>query len=142
MYAFSEIKQVHLEVTERCNAACPQCPRRIDGGAMNPKVTGAELSLGEIRRIMPVEFVRQLSKRFISAATMATRRLVPTHSKLSATCATLRRGCALASIRTAASETKTGGATLRGQSVKTVMPGLLSTGSKTQTISTGATPTG
>ena len=34
------------------------------------------------------------------------------------------------------------GATLRGQSVKTVMPVLLSTGSKTQTISTGATPTG
>jgi MoaA/NifB/PqqE/SkfB family radical SAM enzyme len=65
MYSFSDIRQVHLEITERCNAACPQCPRRIDGGAMNPKVTGAELSLGEIRRIMPVEFVRQLSKVYL-----------------------------------------------------------------------------
>ncbi len=65
MYSFAHIKQVHLEVTERCNAACPQCPRRIDGGAMNPKVTGAELSLADIRLIMPVEFVRQLSKVYL-----------------------------------------------------------------------------
>jgi len=65
MYSFSEIRQVHLEITERCNAACPQCPRRIDGGAMNPKVTGAELSLAEIRLIMPADFVRQLKKVYL-----------------------------------------------------------------------------
>ena len=65
MYSYSEIKQVHLEVTERCNAACPQCPRRIDGGAMNPKVSGAELSLGDIRRILEPQFVAQLKKIYL-----------------------------------------------------------------------------
>ena len=65
MYSYSEIKQVHLEVTERCNAACPQCPRRIDGGEMNPRVTGAELSLRDIRLILPPEFTRQLRKVFL-----------------------------------------------------------------------------
>lgn len=65
MYVFTEIRQVHLEVTERCNAACAQCPRRIDGGAMNPKVTGAELSLGDIRLMLRPEFVAQLTKIYL-----------------------------------------------------------------------------
>ena len=27
---------MHLELTTRCNAACPQCPRNLQGGAENP----------------------------------------------------------------------------------------------------------
>ncbi len=65
MYTFSEIKQVHLEVTERCNAACPQCPRRIEGGVLNPRLTMAELSLGQVQSLLRPEFLQQLKKVYL-----------------------------------------------------------------------------
>lgn len=65
MYDFSEIKQVHLEVTERCNAACPQCPRRIEGGVLNPRLTMAELSVAQVQRLLAPDFLRQLKKIYL-----------------------------------------------------------------------------
>lgn len=65
MYALHEIRQVHLEVTERCNAACPQCPRRIEGGKINPKLTMAELTLADVERLIPAEFAGQLRKVYL-----------------------------------------------------------------------------
>lgn len=65
MYSFSDIKQVHLEVTERCNAACPQCPRRIEGGVLNPRLTMAELSLAQVQQLLAPEFLRQLKKIYL-----------------------------------------------------------------------------
>lgn len=65
MYSFSEIKQIHLEVTERCNAACPQCPRRIEGGVLNPKLSMAELSLNQVRQLLPADFLQQLKKVYL-----------------------------------------------------------------------------
>ncbi len=65
MYSFREIKQVHLEVTERCNAACPQCPRRIEGGVLNPRLTMAELSLGQVQAILRPGFLQQLKKVYL-----------------------------------------------------------------------------
>ena len=32
MYNYSEIKDVHLEITSKCQATCPMCPTRIGGG--------------------------------------------------------------------------------------------------------------
>ncbi len=29
IYRYNEIKTVHLEITERCNASCPMCARNI-----------------------------------------------------------------------------------------------------------------
>jgi len=65
MYNFSDIRVVHLELTERCNAACPQCPRRIDGGPLNEKLTMAELSLADIRQLLPESFVQKLGKIYL-----------------------------------------------------------------------------
>ena len=36
MYKFEDIRDVHLEITSKCQAKCPTCPRRINGGPMNP----------------------------------------------------------------------------------------------------------
>lgn len=65
MYNLADIREVHLEITERCNAACPQCPRRIEGGVINPKLTMAELTLSDIKDLFPSDFLQQLKKIYL-----------------------------------------------------------------------------
>ena len=36
MYNLKDIKDVHFEITSKCQAKCPMCPRRIAGGPLNP----------------------------------------------------------------------------------------------------------
>jgi hypothetical protein len=61
MYRYADIRQVHLEITSRCNASCPQCARNIHGGRVNPNLPLTELSLSTIRKIFSREFIQQLS---------------------------------------------------------------------------------
>lgn len=35
-FLFENVDEYQLEITSYCNAACPQCPRNINGGADNP----------------------------------------------------------------------------------------------------------
>lgn len=60
MYAYNEIKTLHLEITERCNANCPQCGRNINGGEENPFIANRELSIDNIKQIVPTTLVQQL----------------------------------------------------------------------------------
>ena len=61
MYNYDEIKTVHLEMTERCNAACPQCGRNINGGEVNPYLNDRELDFESVVQIFTVPFIKQLS---------------------------------------------------------------------------------
>ena len=45
MYKLEDIRDVHLEITSKCQAKCPMCPRRINGGPMNPFVSLDEITL-------------------------------------------------------------------------------------------------
>jgi len=36
LYRYEQLRIVHLELTHRCNAACPMCARNIHGGAVSP----------------------------------------------------------------------------------------------------------
>ena len=65
MYSYNEIKTVHLEITEKCNAACPMCARNINGGEENPWLHNAELSLSDIHTIFPDAFIQQLNHMFM-----------------------------------------------------------------------------
>lgn len=65
MYKADEITTVHLEVTERCNASCPQCARNINGGEVNPQLHNAELSLDDVRTILKPEFIKQLKRLYM-----------------------------------------------------------------------------
>lgn len=60
MYKYEEIDAVHLELTERCQAGCPMCPRT--SLAKDKILKNAELSIQDIREIFPKEFVKQLSR--------------------------------------------------------------------------------
>jgi len=65
MYNYSDIRTVHLELTSKCNVSCPMCGRNKFGGPDNEFLPQTELSLADIQRIMPVEFVKQLHRLFM-----------------------------------------------------------------------------
>ena len=64
MYPYDNIRQVHLELTDKCNAACPQCARSDHGGQVNPNLPLTELSLADVKKIFPSQFVAQLKNLY------------------------------------------------------------------------------
>jgi len=60
-----EIEAIHLEVTDNCNAACPQCARNKLGGIVNPMLPQRELFLDDIKKILPEHFVSQLKRLYM-----------------------------------------------------------------------------
>lgn len=64
LYAsYKDITAMHLELTTRCNAACPMCPRHINnGGALNPKLELDEISLEQFKTWFPPDFIKQLRR--------------------------------------------------------------------------------
>jgi len=65
MYNYRDIRVVHLEVTQRCQAACPMCDRNENGGADNKHITNAELSLEDCKQIFKPEFIKQLNSMYM-----------------------------------------------------------------------------
>lgn len=65
MYQYNEIREVHLEITQKCQAACPMCDRNENGGRDNQHITNAELSLEDCKHIFPVDFIKQLSTMYM-----------------------------------------------------------------------------
>jgi len=65
MYRYNEIKTIHLEMTDACNAACPMCARNINGGEDNPQLPGTELSINDIKQIFKPEFIAQLERMYM-----------------------------------------------------------------------------
>lgn len=62
MYNYNEIKSIHLEVTSKCQARCPMCPRRINGGPLNPGVKLDEITLEDFVTWFDAAFVKQLDR--------------------------------------------------------------------------------
>lgn len=64
MYTLDDIRTVHLELTSKCNARCPMCPRTANDRA-NERLPIQELDLADIERIFPVAFVQQLNRIYL-----------------------------------------------------------------------------
>lgn len=62
---YEAIKRVHLEITSRCNAACPQCQRTGKEGGVNPELPMGELSLSDIENIFVPELCARLEHIWI-----------------------------------------------------------------------------
>ena len=62
MYRYEDVREIHVELTTRCNASCPQCPRNLSGGAVNPALPMAELSLADVQALFPRELLTRLKK--------------------------------------------------------------------------------
>lgn len=61
MYKIEDIKHIHLEVTQRCQASCSMCDRNINGGEVNPHLNLDELTIRDIERIFSPKFISQLT---------------------------------------------------------------------------------
>lgn len=61
MLTLSDIRQVQIELTTRCNARCPMCMRNYRGMEFNSGYPVTELTLDNIKQILPVSFLQQLT---------------------------------------------------------------------------------
>jgi MoaA/NifB/PqqE/SkfB family radical SAM enzyme len=59
---YNELRIIHLELTHRCNAACPMCARNVNGGAVNPDMPLSELSLADVKAILLPELIGRLKR--------------------------------------------------------------------------------
>jgi MoaA/NifB/PqqE/SkfB family radical SAM enzyme len=64
MFKFDNIKEYQLEITTYCNAACPQCPRNIQGGRVNPYLPLVHLDRSAIDAAFGVDHCQQLNQIF------------------------------------------------------------------------------
>ena len=62
MYQYSEIQALHIEISSRCNVSCPMCARNVSGGRVNPYLPVTELSLNDIQKALPADFISRLRR--------------------------------------------------------------------------------
>lgn len=60
MFKFSDLKAAHLEITSRCQASCPMCPRNYHGGQENPNLKLADWTYDQFVEIFNTEVLTQL----------------------------------------------------------------------------------
>jgi len=65
MYNLSDIREIHLETTNKCQAKCPMCPRRVYGGPENPLIELDEIYLDDFKKWFPEFFLKQLNSLFM-----------------------------------------------------------------------------
>ena len=66
MISYSSIKQLHLEISTRCNASCPLCPRNLSGYDDDLGYPVHDMRLEEAQIIFPPEFLKQLDRILIN----------------------------------------------------------------------------
>lgn len=64
MFSYQTIDEYQIEITSRCNAACPQCPRNINGEGVNPYMPLTNIERNIIDRAFPAELVKRLRQVF------------------------------------------------------------------------------
>lgn len=63
MIRYDDIVQMHIELTSKCNAACPGCPRNVYGGYSLPWLDKDEWTYDEFVEYFPPELISR--QRFI-----------------------------------------------------------------------------
>ena len=60
MQLVSNIKTVHIELTDKCQAQCPMCARNFHGGATRPFIRNGDISIDQFKEWFPRDFLAQL----------------------------------------------------------------------------------
>jgi len=66
MIEYKNIREVHLEISTFCNAACPQCPRNFNGYPHNDGYPELNMTLLQAKQIFQPQFLRQLTRILIN----------------------------------------------------------------------------
>ena len=61
MFNFNELKSVHLEISTRCQASCPMCPRNFHSGQENPNLKIADWTYEEFLQVFDQHTLDQLT---------------------------------------------------------------------------------
>jgi MoaA/NifB/PqqE/SkfB family radical SAM enzyme len=64
MFKFNELKQIHLEITNNCQASCPMCSRNHHGGVNNPLLKINSWTLDSFKHIINTEVLNQIESLF------------------------------------------------------------------------------
>lgn len=65
MYNLEDIKSIHLEITSKCQARCPMCPRRPGGGPLHPYLTLEEITIEQFKEWFSDDFIQQLKHLYM-----------------------------------------------------------------------------
>lgn len=65
MYGINDVRVVHLEPTQLCQALCPMCDRTTLDGKVNPILTDASLSIDDIKKMFSPQFISQLERMYM-----------------------------------------------------------------------------
>ena len=60
MFSFQDLKQIHLEITNRCQASCPMCSRNHHGGLENPLIKNNDWTIQDFQKILSPTVLHQL----------------------------------------------------------------------------------
>jgi len=66
MINYKDIRSVHLEISTRCNAACPECPRNFHGVDIIDNYPVCDMSLSQAEKIFTPDFLQQLDNILIN----------------------------------------------------------------------------
>lgn len=66
MIDYADIRDVHLEISTLCNAACPLCPRNFRGYPYNDGYPELNLTLDQACTIFKPNFLKQLTRIYIN----------------------------------------------------------------------------
>jgi len=61
MQLVKNIKTVHVELTDKCQAQCPMCARNYHGGATRPFIKNGDISVEDFKSWFPKNFLAQLN---------------------------------------------------------------------------------
>lgn len=62
MFKFEELKSIHLEITNNCQARCPMCARNEHGGLPNPLININEWTLEDFKKIFTDDVLYTIEK--------------------------------------------------------------------------------
>jgi MoaA/NifB/PqqE/SkfB family radical SAM enzyme len=61
MQPIDQIKAVHIELTDKCQAQCPMCARNYHGGKTRPFIRNGDISIEQFKEWFPRDFLAQLN---------------------------------------------------------------------------------
>ena len=60
MFQYTDLKQIHVELTNNCQASCPMCARNYHGGQNNPNLPIGEITLDEFKQIVTLDVLNNI----------------------------------------------------------------------------------